>query len=128
MGRISAHIRITNALEPNKWFECDTLVDTGSAYLVLPMEWKERLGDLRTYGEVECETATQQRIKAPVCGPIELQIEGYRPVGSEVMFLDMQPVNGRYEPLLGYIPLEQANLAVDVLGHRLIHINKVDLK
>ncbi|MBM3327070.1 MAG: hypothetical protein FJY65_08870 [Calditrichaeota bacterium] len=128
MGRISAHIRIDNPREPTKVIECDTLVDTGSAYLILPTDWKDRLGELKVYGEVECETATQQRIKAKVYGPIELQIEGFRTINAEVLFLDIHPVDGHYEPLLGYIPLEQSNAVVDVLGHRLVHIDKVDLK
>lgn len=33
-----------------------------------------------------------------------------------------------YEPLVGYIVLEQAQAAVDMLGHRLIHVKKTDLK
>ena len=32
------------------------------------------------------------------------------------------------EPLIGYIPLEQAQAAVDMLGHRLIKVSHVDLK
>jgi hypothetical protein len=57
-----------------------------------------------------------------------IEIERIQPVYGEVMFLDMHPLNGRYEPLLGYIVLEQSQAAVDMLGNRLIHISKVDLK
>jgi hypothetical protein len=32
------------------------------------------------------------------------------------------------EPLIGYFPLEQAQAAVDMLGHRLIKVSRVDLK
>jgi hypothetical protein len=35
---------------------------------------------------------------------------------------------GEYEPLVGYIALEQAGAAVDMLGHRLVHVKRVDLK
>ena len=52
----------------------------------------------------------------------------FDPVYGEVLFLDMRPANGRYEPLLGYIPLEQAQAAVDMLGLRLLHVKKSDLK
>lgn len=40
----------------------------------------------------------------------------------------MEPANGRYEPLLGYIVLEQCQAAVDMLGQRLLHVKKTDLK
>ena len=47
---------------------------------------------------------------------------------TEVMFVDMQPDDGVYEPLIGYLVLEQCQAAVDMLGHRLIHVKHVDLK
>jgi hypothetical protein len=41
----------------------------------------------------------------------------------------MQPhEDGEYEPLVGYIALEQAGAAVDMLGDRLVHVKRVDLK
>jgi len=40
----------------------------------------------------------------------------------------MQPEDGDYEPLIGYIALEQSQAAVDVLGHRLVHVKRLDLK
>jgi hypothetical protein len=40
----------------------------------------------------------------------------------------MKPEDGQYEPLLGYIVLEQSQAAVDMLGHRLIHVTRLDLK
>ena len=40
----------------------------------------------------------------------------------------MNPSEGEYEPLIGYIILEQSQIAVDMLGHRLLHAKKVDLK
>ena len=40
----------------------------------------------------------------------------------------MQPEDGAYEPLIGYIPLEQAQAAVDLVGHRLVKVSRVDLK
>lgn len=39
----------------------------------------------------------------------------------------MQPEDGHYEPLLGYIALEQSQAAVDLLGHRLVHVKRLDL-
>ena len=40
----------------------------------------------------------------------------------------MRPEDGAYEPLIGYIPLEQAQAAVDLVGHRLVKVTRVDLK
>ena len=40
----------------------------------------------------------------------------------------MTPDNGSYEPLIGYVVLEQSQAAVDMLGHRLVHVKRMDLK
>ncbi len=128
MGRIVSNVKITNLFEKGSVISCDALVDTSAAYMVLPMAWKNRMGKIDTVRHVDCETATQEVVKAEVCGPVEIKIEGFEPVYGEVMFLDMKPVDGVYEPLLGYIVLEQSQLAVDMLGHRLVHVNKADLK
>ena len=79
-------------------------------------------------GKVELETADQSAIEGRVCGPVRLQIEGFRPIYTEIIFIDTKPENGEYEPLLGYIPLEQSQAAVDMLGHRLVHVKRLDLK
>jgi hypothetical protein len=44
------------------------------------------------------------------------------------MFVEMQPEDGIYEPLLGYLILEQSQAAVDMVGHRLMHVKHTDLK
>ena len=96
--------------------------------MVLPTAWRERLGDLREIGTVELETATQKAVQGIVCGPVQVQIEGFRPIFTEVLFVDMEPENGRYEPLIGYIVLEQSQAAVDTMGRRLVHVKRMDLK
>jgi len=128
MGRIIASVKIDNITDPLKSIRCDTLVDTGAAYLVLPRAWKDRLGDLEVIQTVELEMATQQIVQGEICGPVRIQIEGFRPIYNEVLFVDMTPEDGIYEPLLGYIVLEQSQAAVDTLGHRLIHVKRMDLK
>jgi hypothetical protein len=40
----------------------------------------------------------------------------------------MEPANGEYEPLIGYLILEQSQAAVDMLGHRLVLVKHLDLK
>jgi hypothetical protein len=96
--------------------------------MTLPAAWRDRLGPLEEIGSVELETATQQMIQGVVCGPIRLRIEGFRPVFTEVIFIPMEPENGDYEPLIGYIVLEQSQAAVDMLGHRLVYVKRLDLK
>ena len=128
MGRIVASVKIDNVADDSKSLRCDALVDTGASFMVLPAAWRDRLGELETTTQVEMETATQQTIKGEVCGPVRIQIEGFRPIYSEVSFVDMQPEDGKYEPLIGYLVLEQSQAGVDVLGHRLVHIKHMDLK
>ncbi len=96
--------------------------------MVLPSAWKERLRKLQVFRTVRVETATQKVIEGQIHGPVKIQIEGFEPVSGEVLFVDVQPEDGVYEPLLGYIVLEQSQAAVDVLGHRLIHVKHMDLK
>ena len=128
MGRIIVAVWIENSATPDKKFRCDALVDTGASHMVLPTAWKDRLGDLEEVGKIQLELANQTVEEGTVCGPVRIRIEGFRPVFSEVVFLDMEPFEDYYEPLLGYIPLEQSQAAVDMLGHRLVPVKHLDLK
>ena len=128
MGRIVASVRIENASDSSNGLRCDALVDTGASFMVLPMAWRDRVGNLETMTEVEMETATQETIKGEVCGPIRIQIEGFRAIHSEVAFVEMTPEDGEYEPLIGYLVLEHSQAGVDMLGHRLVKITHMDLK
>ncbi len=83
---------------------------------------------MRELDTVEVEIADQSIIQGVICGPVLLNITRFRPIMTEVLFIEMQPGEGSYEPLIGYIPLEQAQAAVDMLGHRLIKVSHVDLK
>ena len=128
MGRIIASVRIDNVTEPSKGLRCDALVDTGASHMVLPSAWKERLGKLESMRMIEVETATQDILTAEVCGPIRIQIEGFPAIYTEVSFVEMRPEDGEYEPLIGYLVLEQSQAGVDILGHRLVKIKHMDLK
>jgi len=128
MGRIVAQIRITNALDPSHDIHCDALVDAGAAPLVLPAAWRDRLGKLGTSQIREFETADQRTITGEVAGPVQIQIEGFRPIHNEVVFLDMVQTDGGYEPLLGSLILEQSQAAVDMVGHRLVPVKHIELK
>jgi len=128
MGRIVVTVNIENIRETKKNITFDALVDTGASYMVLPNAWKERLGNLEEIDDVTLETATQETVKGKICGPVRIQIEGFRPIYNEVLFIDMNPEDGKYEPLIGYVILEQSQAAVDMLGHRLIPVKRMDLK
>jgi hypothetical protein len=128
MGRIASSVTIENIAMPDKKILCDALVDTGASHMILPKAWRNRLGDLEQIRSVRMETATQESIDGAVCGPVRIKLEGFEPIFSEVVFIDMQPENGGYEPLIGYIVLEQSQAAVDMLGHRLVHVKRLDLK
>jgi len=128
MGRIIASLTISNLEDKEKKIRIDALVDTGASHLVLPVAWRERLGDLEEIRTVELETAIQKTETGSVCGPVRMQIEGFKPIFTEIIFIKMEPENGEYEPLLGYIPLEQSQAAVDMLGRRLVYVKRLDLK
>lgn len=128
MGRIVVPVHVRNPLEHGKELLCDALVDTGASGLVLPSAWRDRLSPFNKSRTVDVETADQRLIEAEVCGPVEVQIEGFDPVFNEVIFVPMNPQDGRYEPLLGYILLEQSLAAVDLVGHRLVRVKALDLK
>ncbi len=128
MGRIMASVSISNVLDIEKKIRCDTLVDTGASLLVLPSAWRDRLGELPVIRQLEMETATQDAVEAIICAPVNLQIEEFPPIVTEVAFVEMTPQNGEDEPLLGYIPLEQSQAAVDILGQRLVFVKRLDLK
>ena len=129
MGRIVTQVRLANFNDPGRTLVISALVDTGSAYITLPNAWRESLGEIEQLGEVEVEMADQSIRKGAVCGPLRVRIGEFRPIATEVLFIDMKPdEDGEYEPLVGYIALRQAGAAVDMLGHRLVHVKLVDLK
>lgn len=128
MGRIVVPVHIRNALHEGKHILCDALVDTGASGLVLPMAWRDRLAPFGKTRRVKLETADQRVIEGEVSGPVEVQIEGFDPVFNEVTFVDSAADGAAYEPLLGYILLEQARAAVNIVGHRLLPVKAFDLK
>ena len=128
MGRITVETTIENGADSTFRIRCDALVDTGAACLTLPNAWRDRLCPLLRLDTVAAETATQAVVTGDICGPVLLRLERFRPVLAEVLFIEMNPSDGQYEPLIGYIPLEQAQAAVDLVGPRLAKVNRVDRK
>lgn len=130
MGKITAQVKITNLFDEDRFIQCGMFVDTGAGALILPMAWKERLGTCKRSEPVELQLANQDIVRGQACWPVEIKIEGFRPISNEVIFVDMGPPgeDDEYEPLLGYVILEQAQAAVDMLGHRLVPVKYIDLK
>ena len=129
MGRIIAQVKVSNPFEEDKTLEFSALVDTGAGALVLPMAWKEKLGHFKNSEPVELMVATETAVMGEVCGPVKIQVQPFRPVFNEVVFLPMEKTeDSDYEPLLGYVILEQIPVAIDMLGHRLVKIKAIDCK
>jgi len=79
MGRIVALVKIENLTDQDAKIRCDALVDTGVSYMVLPSAWRDRLGELDEITTVPLKTATQETVEGKICGPVRIQIEGFRP-------------------------------------------------
>lgn len=131
MVRIVVTTSIENGTDSSFRIESDALVDTGAAYLTLPGAWRDRLGPLAHLATISVETATQAVVSGDICGPVLLRLLGagqFRPIITEALFIPMESAAGRYEPLIGSVPLEQAQAVVDLAGHRLAKFDHVDLK
>lgn len=128
MGRIVTQVEISNP-QSEQSFLCSMFVDTGAGGVVLPAAWKGRLGEFRQAEKIELVLANRQVVEGEVCGPAGIHIEGFRKIFTEVTFMDMEKGDsGEYEPLLGYVPLEQTQVAVDMVGHRLVPVKYMDCK
>src|SRR5947208_3472902 len=120
VGKVIVQVAVANLLDPMRKLEFGALVDTGAFGLVLPLAWKDQLGELPEVEMVEIETADQRIVVAEVRGPVRIQLEGFRRVTGEVIFVEMEPGPNGYQPLLGYFVLEQSNVVVDRVSRRLV--------
>jgi hypothetical protein len=65
--------------------------------------------------------ADQSMATAEIRGPVSVQLEGFRRVNGEAIFVDMVPrADGSYRPLVGYTVLELANVVIDMRRHCLV--------
>ena len=124
MGRIIAQTEVTNPLDEGERVAAAMLVDTGIGALVLPVSWKEKFGSFLHEERVELALANGETVRGEACAPAKIQIEGFRPVFNEVLFVAGEDT----EPLIGSVILEQAQAAVDMVGHRLVQVPYVDLR
>jgi hypothetical protein len=109
--------------------QCKALVDTGAYCLTLPAAWRDRFGTLPMSEIVEVEMADGRVEKGELCGPLKIRIADFSAFAGNALFIDM-PLDdeGNYVPLIGYMTLEGARVAVDMVAHRLRRIPRVDLK
>jgi predicted aspartyl protease len=120
VGEVFASVTIVNLFDRTKQIECRALVDTGSAGLVLPMAWIDRLGALQSTEPISFEVADQRIVRGEVGGPVSIQLDGFRRFSGDVFFMDMTPDDGEYQPLVGYVVLEQSLAVVDMAEHKLV--------
>ncbi len=124
MGKILVDVTVSNFLQEKKSVVFEGSVDTGATFLTLPREWKSQLGEIEILEEVDLELASGQIIGGEICGPVKIRIGDFREITGEVLFIDMDPgADGKYEPLVGYLPLEAIPVSVDMLNHRLFKVN-----
>nr|VFJ64682.1 MAG: hypothetical protein BECKFW1821B_GA0114236_109611 [Candidatus Kentron sp. FW] len=130
MGKIITQVKITNLFDGDRFIQCPMFVDTGAGALILPMAWKERLGTFKRSEPVELQLTNRDVVRGQACWPVEIRIEGFRPVSNEVIFVDMSSSGNddEHEPLLGCVILEQVRAAVDMLNHRLVPVKYIDMK
>ena len=82
MGRPLVNVTVSNAIDPTMSLECVALVDTGASHLILPRAWRSKLGELETLRVLQTETATQGKVRGEICGPVLLEVEGFRPIST----------------------------------------------
>jgi len=129
MGQVTTWIAVGTLFEPGREMQCKALVDTGAYCLTLPAAWRDRLGALPMSETVEVEMADGRVEKGELCGPLKIQIADFSAFAGNALFIDM-PLDdeGNYVPLIGYMTLEGARVAVDMVAHRLPRVPRVDLK
>ena len=121
MGVIISEVTVTNAVDSDAKLEFSAMVDTGSTFLTLPKSWKDKLGDLLFAEEVELEMASGEVVDGELYGGVKVKIDNFRKIYGEILFIDMEAdENGKFEPLIGYLPLEAIPVSVDMGNHRLV--------
>ncbi|MDQ3489507.1 MAG: hypothetical protein ACR2M8_10690 [Pyrinomonadaceae bacterium] len=123
MGKIVVDVTVSTLSEDGRIVAFDAFVDTGATFLTLPSAWKSKLGDIEVLEQVELELASGEIVEGEICGPVKIKIGDFRQIAGEVLFIEMDAGgDGKYEPLIGYLPLEAIPAGVDMLNHRLFKV------
>ena len=128
MGEVMVEVTVTNGGDAARKKRFDGVVDTGATGLILPLAWKEDLGELETLAMVDLETADQRIVTAEICGPVWIRIDGFRRFAGEATFVEMAPGPHGYQPLVGYTLLEICGVVIDLVSRRLVARMTLDLK
>jgi len=86
MRRIIVPVTIRNTLDPIHEICFEASVDTSARWLTLPTAWRSHLGELPTIRTQQSLAPNQRLVLLDVCGPVTIQIEGFRPIVTEVIF------------------------------------------
>lgn len=123
MGKIVVDVVVSNLAESGEIASFEALVDTGATFLTLPSAWRKQLGQIEVLEQVELELASGEIVDGEICGPVKIRIGNFRQIAGEVLFIDMNAgSDGKYEPLIGYLPLEAIPVGIDMLNHRLFRV------
>lgn len=87
MGRIITTVNVQNLNPTKNSKKIDILVDTGAGYLTLPLAWKDNFGSFDTEETVDLQIAAQETVQGTICGPVRIQVEGFRAPCTTKFFL-----------------------------------------
>ena len=127
MGEIVVPVKIRNDAAPDALPLCfDALVDTGATRIILPNEWRDRLGVFPRTRKAIAHTLSNTQ-DAQICSPAQVEIAGFPEVDAEVVFTRMEKHNGDYQPILGHLLLQTCGAIVDMANHslRLSPMNRI---
>ena len=128
LGRIVTKVTLNQPGRGAKRFEFEGFVDTGADHLVLPMEWKKYFPNLQTERLVKFITAEQRHSVGHLCGPLQIELDGFDPIWGEVLFIAMEPFHGKFEPLVGHLVLQSCQAIVDMKCHQLSSAGPIYVK
>src|SRR2546430_14781322 len=89
VGKVIVQVAVANLLDPMRKLEFGALVDTGAFGLVLPLAWKDQLGELPEVEMVEIDTAAQRVGVAGVGAPVRIQLEGFRQLTGDAIRVEV---------------------------------------
>lgn len=119
MGEIVVPVKIRNDAAPDMPPLCfNALVDTGATRIILPNEWRERLGDFPRTRKAVAHTLSETQ-DALICSPAQAEIEGFPEVDAEIVFTRMESRGGEVQPILGHLFLQTCGAVVDMANHAL---------
>lgn len=125
---IYCRIELLSALDESERMEFDAIVDTSATWLTLPVAWRDKFPSLKPGREANFWRPEDKITVGEVCGPFDIRIEGFRPSFGEVMFAELEPINGKLTPLVGSLQLESSQALLDRVNRKLYPLERYILK